>query len=1111
MVPDGVEVIAAGTKMVDSIIARFNVEKDIMAIVDTGSEVSLINPEVARNFNLPIKELRKPFNIVTANGSSSSVKKGVILDPFGTGAFEFAVGPLRPGLDCILGVDWMRSVDAKIDVKSGNLSIRGKDGKLFCISPRLQAKKSISPPRRAVNLITKKQFKKLMKRSEIEEAYLIEIHKKCVRPKVEDKHVMEIHKTELAAELKELISKYPEVYPETPKLFGAPKQRNISHPVMRIDTGSCDPIKQKAYPLSPELQKELGKQIQELLQAKLIRPSSSPWGSPVLFVKKKDGTYRMVIDYRKLNGVTKSDAYPLPTIQDNLDQIGSGRVFTTLDATQGFLQNPLHEDDIPKTAFTTRYGLFEYVVTPFGLKNSPSAFQRMMNEILSDLLDKCCVVYVDDILIYSSNMDEHFKHLELVSERLNANGIQVNVKKSKFAQESVVYCGFKVEGGRITVDPDKVKAVTNWPAPQTVSAVRSFLGFVGFYRRFIEGFARIAAPLTDLTKKDVGWRWTDVEEKSFETLRDALVTKPVLYCPNEKLDYKIVVDAGPKAVGGILLQDFEDGEHPIAYEHHRLSDAEEKYSQYEKEFLGLLHCLRKWKHYYLGKKVVVLTDNQPLVSLLKTSKDPHHRIARWLEELQRYNPELIHIGGKKNPADALSRVELKTASEYLAITDDLHEVNVIHSESLSIDIDPVVDWPLIIADYLESGSWLEVSDEELSRKLVREERNFAFDDNGNFIRVKDGTKVAYLPSEKRELNMKRFHEGLGHLKYGSIIGLIKRRYWWPDMDNDVKRHIRTCRECQLDATSETPDLPVTPIPSMGLPFERWGIDWIGPLPTTLGGNRYVFTAIDYATRWVVAKAVPEANAVSFGSFLYHDLLLNYGSPFEVITDRQNVFLDQGIQSYMDLQNIRHIVTSPYHPQTNGMVERMHSMIKRSLTTLCDGNTNRWDEYLDKTIFSIRVRTHAVTQNSPFYLLYGVHPRLPGDTDPIRENMIPMTDQERENLLTETRARALEELGQARGAAYLRSTLQGERMAERTSARTEAHHFEIGDMVKMKNHNRQNKLQFDWTGPYHVVDYGHKGTYWLMKPNGQRFANCINQSDLAPWLARVVPNVSYFES
>jgi hypothetical protein len=464
---------------------------------------------------------------------------------------------------------------------------------------------------------------------------------------------------------------------------------------------------------------------------------------------------------------------------------------------------------------------------------------------------------------------------------------------------------------------------------------------------------------------------------------------------------------------------------------------------------------------------------------------------------------------------------LKSVQDSFEITDERHEVNAmgnvalgvevnaIRSIALELDINPVEDWPLIIADYLQTGRWLDVNDEVLKLKLMREERNFMFDDGGNFVRKIGQEKVVYLPKEKRDLNIKRFHEDLGHLKYGSIIDLIKRRYWWPDMDDDIKEFIRTCRQCQLNQTTNTPKHPVTPIPSVAILFERWGIDWVGPLPETLQGNRYIFTAIDYATRWVVAKAVKEADAVSFSSFLYHDLLLNYGSPFEIITDRHSVFLAEGLQNYMDLQKIRHIVSSPYHPQTNGMVERMHSMLKRSLTTLCDGKTNRWDEYLDKTIFSIRVRTHSVTRNSSFYLLYGVHPRLPGDTDPIREEMAPLTEQEREDLLNEARARALEALGRERGAAYLRSKTQGDRIRQNTAIRTPAHQFEIGDMVRMKNRSTNNKLEFDWIGPYHVVEYGHEGTYWLMKSTGERLPNCINQSDLAPWLARVEPNVSYF--
>jgi hypothetical protein len=231
-------------------------------------------------------------------------------------------------------------------------------------------------------------------------------------------------------------------------------------------------------------------------------------------------------------------------------------------------------------------------------------------------------------LIYSKNIDDHLHHLEAIAVKLQEYNIQINMKKSQFGVNEIVYCGFKISYGKTTVDPSKIALITEWPTPRNVSDVRSFLGFVGYYRRYIKGFASIAAPLTDLTKSTVSWKWTYAHQKAFNELKDAMVKSPVLYAPDEEKEFIVTVDAGPRAVGGVLEQEYEDGMHVVAYAYHRLSEREEKYSQYEKEFLGLLHCLRKWKHYVQGRKFKVYSDNKSLVQFMKTHRDPHHRIAR---------------------------------------------------------------------------------------------------------------------------------------------------------------------------------------------------------------------------------------------------------------------------------------------------------------------------------------------------------------------------------------------------------------------------------------------------------------------------------------------------
>jgi len=960
----------------------------------------------------------------------------------------------------------------------------------------------------ASQIVSLKRLKKMSRKKLIEEVYEITIFGKEVETEVSSTDEVGDGSKELFLKnIDDLLKEYPAVFPKEAVLTGLPKERNeLSQPAMAIDTGNAAPIKSSPYAMSPTLLKELKRQLKVLINAKLIRPSNSPWGAPVLFVKKKDGTFRLVIDYRRLNAVTKPDAYPMPKIQDNLDRLGKAKVFSVMDATAGFHQNRIKEEDVEKTAFVTRYGSFEFLVTPFGLKNSPSAFQRMMNEVLGDLLDTCCVCYIDDLVVYSDDEEQHLKHLRLLSDRLMQFGIQINLKKSRFGVSDFTYCGYRVMNGKTSVDPSKLSMITEWPTPTNVTDVRRFLGFANYYRRFIKNYAGMAAPLTDLTRAESKWCWTLLEQRAFNELKRALLSEPVLVAPDENKIFDIKVDAGPFAIGGVLEQDG----HPIAYEYHRLSSAEEKYSQYEKEFLAALVCLRKWKHYIEGRQFRLHTDNSGLVQLLKTQKDPHHRIARWLDEFSLWSPDIIHVEGKVNVADAPSRLNIPYLKSDVPISDldaerGLEVSAVWTSDVLHIEVDDENDWPLLCAHYLLSKRHPEGLPEDLKRKIEKETEKFTIIDDKLMRILPNKNKVHYLPKDSRIETMERFHQGLGHLKFGSVKELITRRYWWPSMENDMIEFIRNCPQCQLAASSNVVHSrpPVQPVPPVAIPFERWALDFVGPLERTAKGNRYILTAIDYATRWVVCAAVPEADHVTVKRFLY-DLMVDYGSPSEVLTDRGKAFLAKGVQEFMSANKILKLNTAPYHPQTNGMVERMHAMLKSSLTALTNGQPLLWDLFLKQALFAIRVRRHAVTKYSPFYLMYGTQPRLPGD---MRNPELPPVAASDEEILARN-VQTMIELGYARGSAYHESQLQAERMRSGNTEDQRDYFFQVGDLVKRKNGNPR-KFEFNWTGPYLIASVGHPGTYWLRKMNGEMLTAPINQMDLAPWLANTRDNVSFF--
>ncbi|KAH9246295.1 hypothetical protein BASA81_016152 [Batrachochytrium salamandrivorans] len=676
------------------------------------------------------------------------------------------------------------------------------------------------------------------------------------------------------------------------------------------------------------------------------------------------------------------------------------------------------------------------------------------------------------------------------------------------------------------MSPKKTQAIQDWPTPTNTHDVQVLLGFTNFYRRFVPSYARITQPMTALLRKDVKFEWSITAEQSLQQLKEAFCKDVILRHPDESKEFLVEVDASDYAVGGVLSQyDADKQLRPVAFFSRQMVPAERNYEIYDKELLAITTCLKEWRHFLQGSHTpfTILTDHKNLEYFM-TTKQLTRRQARWSLFLAEFRFNLAYRPGSHNgKADRLSRrpdfkvdeepqnlVQMLNPSMVVA---PLDSGTAIFSPTLRRYIILSKDWPLLIADFLQTDAWLPNITDTLRENCVADLPHYQMV-NDTFCRIlADGrSKVPYLPSWERNSVYKRFHQGLGHLKFDSIYELVARRYWWATMKQDIKDAIRRCPECQLDqsAAGSFASTPIRPIPSVAQPFERWGVDFIQDLPETKAGNRHIVTAIDYATRWVVAKAVPNRDSATVASFLY-DLMVSYGSPFEILTDRGSAFLSEGVKEFEALQRIRHHATTPYHPRTNGMVERMHAMVGHAITTLTQGQPERWDEYLAQTIFAIRVRKHAVTQHSPFFLLYGVDPRLPGDTAPPRETMMPLDQVEQMEERAEFTARSLEEIGQVRSAAYARSKAQAEAMRIRNKwdPDSDDYYFKIGDMVKLKNHTK-NKFEFDWKGPYHIVDVGYPGTYWIMEPSGRRFDSTVSELDLAPWLQATESTLAFYD-
>ena len=541
------------------------------AMIDTGATHNFVSEEEARRLKLRTsKEAGWLKAVNSAAKPSQGVARGVTMKigPW-EGKVDFTVAPMDD-FKVVIGMDFLCQVKA-VPIP-------------FLRSVAITESKAKAP------MISAMQLEKGLKKNEV--TYLATLKEDPINS-MGDLIPMEVQK---------VLNEFKDVMPsELPKKL--PPRREEDHKI-ELESGAKPPA-MGPYRMAPPELEELRRQLKELLDAGFIQPSKAPYGAPVLFQKKHDGSLRMCIDYRALNKVTIKNKYPIPLIADLFDQLGGARYFTKLDLRSGYYQVRISEGDEPKTTCVTRYGSYEFLVMPFGLTNAPATFCTLMNKIFHPFLDKFVVVYLDDIVIYSNTLEEHLDHLRKVFRLLRQNELYVKKEKCSFVLAEVGFLGHRIKEGKLMMDESKIEAIQKWDPPTKVPQLRSFLGLVNYYRRFIKGYSARAAPLTDLLKKGKAWTWDEKCQQAFEDLKKALTEEPVLALPDHTKVFEVHTDASDFAIGGVLMQEG----HPIAFESRKLNDTERRYTVQEKEMTAIIHCLRTWRHYLLGSHFIVKTDN----------------------------------------------------------------------------------------------------------------------------------------------------------------------------------------------------------------------------------------------------------------------------------------------------------------------------------------------------------------------------------------------------------------------------------------------------------------------------------------------------------------------
>ncbi|BHF65296.1 hypothetical protein SprV_0200830600 [Sparganum proliferum] len=723
-----------------------------------------------------------------------------------------------------------------------------------------------------------------------------------------------------------------------------------------IDTGSARPIRQPPRRVPVHFQKQLEQTIKDMLDKHVIRPSSSPWASPIVLVKKKDGSVRLCVDYRKLNAVTVKDSFPLPRIDTTLEALAGAACFSTLNLQSGYWQVEMAPEDRPKTAFSIPSGLYEFETMPFGLANAPATFQRLMASVLRDLCPTACLVYLDDVIVHGSTVESHLDNLQTVFNRLQAVGLKLNPAKCCFLK-------------RVKTDPAKTEQIRSWPQPTSVSELRGFLGLASYYRRFIKDFAHIAAPLNRLTSKQNAFNWSDECERSFEELKRRLISPPLLAFPNiseSAPPFILDTDASDVAIGAVLSQQQTDGlEDTLIFASQTLTKPERNYSTTRKELLAVVTFVRKFHHYLAGKRFILRTDHLAL-RWLENFKDPTGQLARWQADLLEYSYTVIHRAGKKHQnADALSRrAQTPPPAAAYAPATAITVGTPDHSGWASAQAsDPYIS---LIYDRLRHGA-PKPSSEEMKGSSWEVRCLWSA---WNSLRLCDGVLfLQYSPTDPRLLvlphdaihpTLSRLHADLGHAGQARTDTAARQRFWCLKQRRIIQDICHTC--------------------PAGYPNEIFGVDLMGPMPPSPRGNRYILVLVDFFTKWCEAVPLPQADAITVAKAILSEWICRHGVPERLHSDQGAQVESRLMGELCELLHIRKSCSTPWHPQGNGQVERTNRTLRgliQSFVNGCPGSS--WDVALPQCLLAYRSATHSSTGHTPFALMYGREVRLPLDT------------------------------------------------------------------------------------------------------------------------------------
>ncbi|KYQ96678.1 LTR-retrotransposon skipper [Tieghemostelium lacteum] len=1031
-------------KCVNTLILKGAIKKKVCEmLVDTGSSLNIIDTDFAEKKGFPVEKCKE---IEASVGNNQTVKiKGLIrnvnIEVKGK-VYQDSFYVMKTNQDIILGKPWITKHKPILDWNSYKVIGFEEQGKKVLMVNSVKE----------LNMKEDRIFKIMLDK-------VVSIQERIVQEPIEEEKKLEKLRKEFLERFKDIISE------GLPK--GVPPDRGVAHKI-EIEEG-VHVRNRPLPPLTNEELDELKKQLNELIDLGLIRPSKSPYGATVLFAKKKDGGLRLCIDYRPLNQVTKKNATTLPTKEDLMGRTNNAKYFTKIDLRGGYWQIPMDPKDIEKTAIKTRYGNFEFLVMPFGLTNGPATFMTLMNKLFLHCVDKFVVIFLDDILIYSKTLDDHFNHVKEVLEILRDAKLIVHSKKSKLFQTRVEFLGHVISRKGIEVCDDKIQSIKEWPVPINVKEVQSFLGLCNYYRQFVPNYSQTTHYLTSLVEKNKKFVWMKEHQNAFEELKHKLCNTRILAMPTPMGKYRIETDASDFAVGAVLKQEQNNEFVTIGFESRKLNKAEKRYSAYDRELVAVIHALKKWRRYIHGKEIEIFTDHQPLTRILEQPMIQTTHQARRIEFLSEFNIKFKHIDGKANVvADALSRrpdyetaLEIKENKEVLKKIKKLYVQDVHFQEAF---------YNAAASDTGRAGNF----------QIINEVLYY----------VKDQEKRMCIPNDKevKVMCLSEIHSQLyaGHFGYNKTYEQACRYFYWPGLDKDVKKFVDSCPDCQRNKTNSSGKQGL--LQSIEPPSRRWSVitmDFVVALPKSNGFDS-VLTVTDKSTKMVhLIPTTSNVTADGVAKLFIDNIWRLHGIPKVIISDRDPKFTSNFWKSFTKRLGINQFLSTAFHPQTDGQSERTNRTMEQILRNFVNYKMDNWSELLSGVEFSINNAINASTKYSPFFLNFGQHPIVPSSI------LIEDPENESSNFVVEEFIKNIKSASQA--------SIDSQSFAQRQQAKYSNTNrsdvtFEVGDQVLLSTENitlssdvlrPKKKLTGKYCGPFEIIEKISPVNYKLKLPHDMK--------------------------